>query len=125
MSLLLALTSGVTFACSATGIGALHSGEGFKVFAPEGRTSEDYRVSGPDQSYFNPAEFELVEDHLPEALILHWRREHNSPVSLKIEPAAGGETATFSLSTERNPASALYTPISFDGTCTASNEGEA
>lgn len=122
--LTLAALAGVTFDCAATGVGVLHlGGQGFSVFAPAERAEDGYRVSGPEKSYFNPDEFEQVEDSLPESLMLVWRREHNSPVALTIadHDAAAG-TARFTVGTERNPASALHTPLTYEGTCQVRHE---
>jgi hypothetical protein len=102
---------GTTFVCG-----------GFTVVAPaesvldahRGDARRLYRVSGEGA----PQELEQVADFRPDALVISWRREHNSPVQLdigEIDLAAG--TAAYTIHAERDPSSALFMPTQTSGTC--------
>lgn len=112
-------TPGVRFHCEPGG---------FQAFAPRDKAPGAYTTDHPlsqrtaawDDAPPHRAGFEEIVDELPARLVLVWRREHNSPVALTIaDYDVGAGTARFSIGTERNPASALFTPMTIDGTCTA------
>ncbi|MEI9850079.1 MAG: hypothetical protein WDN24_03475 [Sphingomonas sp.] len=106
-----------------------HCGSGgFQVFAPQSKLPAAYATDHPlaqrtaawDGAPPYTTGFEKIADDLPARLTLSWRREHNSPVTLAIAGYdAAAATARYTLSAERNPASALFTPMTAGGTCTA------
>jgi hypothetical protein len=123
LALALAAQAGLTFDCR--GVGS------FEVFVPADKARAGYsttafqvmhasRDEGPQAEVTG---FEDIRDELPAQLVMTWRREHNSPVTLTItgyDAAAG--TARYTLSAELNPASRLFTPVTTRGTCKARAE---
>jgi hypothetical protein len=115
------VAAGIIFHCS--------GGAVFDVFVPMDSKQADYDTDalgfrrGASQNGSPVAKFELIRDELPQRLTLTWRREHNSPVRLTISNYKDG-VASYTLSTERNPASRLFTPVTITGTCRAGDLGE-
>jgi hypothetical protein len=116
---------GVRFQCTPRGLEGVSTG--FGVFAPASKARDRYTT---DHGLFTQAverrgappfrEGLEITDELPARLVLLWRREHNSPVTLTITDynAAAG-AARYVLSAERNPASRVSTMQTVTGSCAA------
>ena len=110
LALALQPQTGTTFVCGGVSLATASD-----IGVPAGEEDRSFLVAGPG----GEARVESILDLLPDALVVTWRREHNSPVVLEIGNIdLGARSAEFTLRSELNPASRLFTPLETSGTCT-------